>query len=172
MNNHGKYNELDRQTVLDVLNSLEVVESQGGDDTYILVENTPENRAKLNEVGVTDEQIYAYGDEDTFCILTLAFDLGIANDYENGKFVWREMPLEKEWAQTLIANVDRLPSPPEISQKWRSVAQAYLDALDEIERLREALETIESWTRNPREYEPSLGSINHTARQALEGVSK
>jgi hypothetical protein len=41
--------------------------------------------------------------------------------------------------------------------------------LDEVERLRGALEQIESMSRNPREYMPSMYSLNHIARQALEG---
>ncbi|MEC0089362.1 hypothetical protein [Paenibacillus macquariensis] len=73
--------------ILDVLNSLEVVEQEGGDSAYILVENTPETRAKLNAVGVTDEQIMAFGDEETFCILSLACHEGYADGYQDGKLV-------------------------------------------------------------------------------------
>ncbi|WP_107842024.1 hypothetical protein [Metasolibacillus meyeri] len=37
--------------------------------------------------------------------------------------------------------------------------------------LRETLKQIELWTRNPKEYEPSLYSINHIVLKALEGES-
>lgn len=76
-----------KQKVLDVLNSLEVIETNGGDDPYILVENSPENRKKLNDAGVIDEIINRYGDEETFCILALATDQNYANDYKEGKLV-------------------------------------------------------------------------------------
>ncbi len=33
--------------------------------------------------------------------------------------------------------------------------------------MRDTLKQIESWTRNPREYEPSLYTINHVCREAL-----
>jgi len=80
---------MSRQSILDVLNSLEVVEEDGGDNAYILVENSIENRAKLNAVGVTDEQIMAFGDEETFCILALACHEGYADGYQDGKLVDR-----------------------------------------------------------------------------------
>jgi hypothetical protein len=64
-----------------------VVEMNGGDDAYILVENSEENRKKLNAVGVTDETITRYGDDKTFCILALAFNEGYADEYRDGKLV-------------------------------------------------------------------------------------
>ncbi|AOZ91585.1 hypothetical protein [Paenibacillus crassostreae] len=78
------------QAILDVLNSLEVIEQYGGDDAYILVENSIETRAKLNTVGVTDEQILGVGDEEQFCILALACNEGFATDYQDGKLVFIE----------------------------------------------------------------------------------
>lgn len=75
----------------------------------------------------------------------------------------------------LLKEVERLQKDVEywrnLSISQREDADAEVDYLElKIQRLREALETIETWTRNPREYEPSYSSINHTARQALEGV--
>jgi len=80
--------EVDRQNILDVLNSLEVVETNGGDEPYMIVENNEANRAKLNAVGVSDEIISKYADEEHFCILALAFGEGYADDFVNGKFVY------------------------------------------------------------------------------------
>jgi len=77
---------MNKQAVLDVLNSLEVIEQQGGEDSYILVANSPENREKLNAVGISTSKINAYGDNETFCILALAFGEGYADEYTNGKF--------------------------------------------------------------------------------------
>nr|WP_162305343.1 hypothetical protein [Brevibacillus laterosporus] len=48
---------MNRQAVLDVLNSLEVVDMNGGEDAYILVDSSKENLKKLNEVGVTDDYV-------------------------------------------------------------------------------------------------------------------
>lgn len=78
---------MNRQMVLDVLNSLEVIEQNGGDDAYILVDNTEETRKKLNKVGITDGEIYSTGDENSFCILALAFNGKYADDYEDGKLI-------------------------------------------------------------------------------------
>jgi hypothetical protein len=78
---------MNKQSILDVLNSLEVIEQQGGEDCYILVANNEENRAKLNAVGVSNETILKHGDEETFCILALAFNEGYCDEYKDGKLV-------------------------------------------------------------------------------------
>lgn len=86
----------EKQKVLDVLNDLEVVEQNGGEDAYILVANNEENRKKLNKVGVSDKVINQYGDEETFCILTLAFSEGYADLFDKGKFVVFDKKFEVE----------------------------------------------------------------------------
>lgn len=79
---------MNKQAVLDVLNSLEVVDQQGGDDCYILVDDNETNREKLRVVGVNDLEINAASDGETFCILALAFNCGeYADDYQNGKLI-------------------------------------------------------------------------------------
>lgn len=82
-----RMNKVEKQRVLDVLNSLEVIEQQGGEDAYMLVDNTEENRKRLNEVGVSDEIINGYGDENAFCILALAFGENYADEFVGGKFI-------------------------------------------------------------------------------------
>jgi len=42
--------ENEKQKVLDILNSLSVIEKQGGEDTYILIRNNNENRKLFNDV--------------------------------------------------------------------------------------------------------------------------
>lgn len=79
--------KMDKQAILDVLNSLEVVEQQGGEDAYILVSNNNENRTKLNAVGVLSDILGKYGDEEEFCILALALGEGYCDDYRNGQLV-------------------------------------------------------------------------------------
>lgn len=79
---------MNKQAIIDVLNSLKVVETNGGDDAYILVENNEENRSKLIEVGVTELEINAVADGETFCLLALAFNCGeYADAYKDGKFI-------------------------------------------------------------------------------------
>ncbi|MGG4453785.1 hypothetical protein [Brevibacillus porteri] len=78
---------MNRQAVLDILNSLEVVETNGGEDAYILVENSEEIRKKLNAVGVADEVINRYGDDEAFDVLALAYAEGYTDYYEKGQFV-------------------------------------------------------------------------------------
>ena len=78
---------MENQKVLDVLNSLNVIEKQGGEDAYILIENNDENQKLLNDVGVDSETINKYGDEEAFCALALAFSEGYADLYMDGKFI-------------------------------------------------------------------------------------
>ncbi|GIO09724.1 hypothetical protein J31TS6_57520 [Brevibacillus reuszeri] len=78
---------MNRQAVLDVLNSLEVADMNGGEDAYILVDNSEEVRKKLNAVGVSNDVIHRYGDDDSFCVLALAFGEGFADGYEKGKLI-------------------------------------------------------------------------------------
>ncbi|MGG3307470.1 hypothetical protein ABER23_08580 [Paenibacillus lautus] len=75
---------LNRQAILDVLNSFEVVDQSGGEDCYILVENSQVNRSKLNAVGVSSKTIDKYGDHETFCILSLAFGENYADFWASG----------------------------------------------------------------------------------------
>ncbi|MGE6515178.1 hypothetical protein [Lysinibacillus sphaericus] len=72
---------IDKQAVLDVLNSLEVIEQNGGENAYLLVGNNVENHKKLNALGVPSKTINNYGDEETFCILALALSEGYADYY-------------------------------------------------------------------------------------------
>ena len=85
---------IDKKMALTVLNSLNVIESEGGEDAYILVENNEENRLALNAVGISDETILEYGDEETFCILALAFGQGLADIYKEGKFISFDKSIE------------------------------------------------------------------------------
>ncbi|MGG4499039.1 hypothetical protein [Brevibacillus reuszeri] len=78
---------MNRQAVLDVLNSLKVIEKEGGSSPYCLVAFSQENRSKLNTVGVADETMLKYGDDESFCIWVLAFSEGFANEYRNGKLI-------------------------------------------------------------------------------------
>lgn len=80
-----------RQQILDALNSLEVTDRNGGDDAWALVENNEENRARLREVGVTDEEMDAVGDEECFCIYALAFNGQYANWIgSDWKLIWSD----------------------------------------------------------------------------------
>lgn len=80
---------IDKQAILNILNGLEVIEQNGGENAYILVENNAANHEKLNAVGVPSEAINKYGDDETFCILALAFSEGYANELEYSKLVLR-----------------------------------------------------------------------------------
>lgn len=80
---------MNKQAILDVLNSLEVVEQNGGDEAYILVDVTPEMVDELADFGVTQDTIHKYGDAETTCILAMAFCEGYANGFDKGKLVYR-----------------------------------------------------------------------------------
>jgi hypothetical protein len=87
-------NLFEKQRVLDVLNSLEWIETNGGDEAYILVENSEENHKQLNAVGITSETINQYADEETFCALSLAFGEGFCDIYESGKLIAFDKSIE------------------------------------------------------------------------------
>lgn len=71
-----------KQAVLDVLNSFDVQDSQGGEECYILVESNEENLSALEEAGISREKALSYGDEESFCIAALAFDMKIADAWD------------------------------------------------------------------------------------------
>ncbi|WP_137743383.1 hypothetical protein [Robertmurraya siralis] len=87
---------IEKQNILDVLNSLEVIESSGGDEAYILVENNKKNQELLNDVGIPSETINKYGDEETFCVLALAFGEGYCDLYDGGKLIAFDKSIEIE----------------------------------------------------------------------------
>lgn len=86
----------EKKRVLDVLNSLDVIETNGGEEAYILVENNKENHELLNDVGVPSETINGFGDEETFCILSLAFSEGYADLYDGNKIIAFDRKMEVE----------------------------------------------------------------------------
>jgi|GEM_PF-4084056 len=73
---------MEQAKVLEALETLEIVEMQGGEDAYILVDFNNENRETLHAVGVTDEMMLKYGDESSFCILALAYNEKLAVNYK------------------------------------------------------------------------------------------
>lgn len=83
---------MNKQAVLDVLNDLPVFESQGGEDPYILIELTDEAVSKLESAGISREMAERYGDDETFCILALAFSEGYANRFLNGRLAYKDYP--------------------------------------------------------------------------------
>jgi len=80
-------NKLNKKEVVKALNSLEVIEASGGDCAYVLVENNKENHELLNEVGISSDTINQYGDEETFCILSLGFSEGLIDLYDGSKCI-------------------------------------------------------------------------------------
>ncbi|MBY0122179.1 hypothetical protein [Bacillus sp. S/N-304-OC-R1] len=87
---------MNRKEIAAVLNSFEVIESSGGEEAYALVANTEENRKELNEVGVPSDVINGYGDEDTFCILSLGFSEGYIDLYDGEKVIAFDESIEFE----------------------------------------------------------------------------
>lgn len=90
-----------KQAILDVLNSLEVTDSQGGESAYAMVDNNEEVRQRLAVVGVDAETIRQYGDDESFCILALAYSEGYCDEYRNGQLVlWG--PIDDDLRQRVI----------------------------------------------------------------------
>lgn len=85
-----------RKRAVHFLNQMEVIESNGGEDAYALVENNEENRNLLIEAGIPLETAFEYGDEETFCVLALAFGEGYADLYDGQKLVAYDSSVELE----------------------------------------------------------------------------
>ena len=97
-----------RKEIIQVLNQLPVIDESGGDDAYVIVENNIENRAALEDVGVTHDIIARYSNphDGTFCILTLAFSEGYADLYTGGQLVcfdnYMEFDIDSEKGQSIL----------------------------------------------------------------------
>ncbi|MCA1021811.1 hypothetical protein [Halobacillus litoralis] len=76
---------MEKQKVLDVLNNFDVLESNGGDEPYVLVEFNDDVIAELNAIGIDVNTAKKYGDSETFCILAFAYHEGYANWYDGSK---------------------------------------------------------------------------------------
>lgn len=85
-----------KQAVVDVLNSLEIIDQDGGDNAYLLVENSPENHKKLNAVGVSSETINKYCDieKENFCILSLGLSEGYVDQFTGDKLICFDASVE------------------------------------------------------------------------------
>lgn len=81
-----------KQAVLNVLNDMEWIDTQGGEEGWILVESSEENLQALEEVGISRELALGYGDEETFCVAALAFGEHLADvwDPEKGLIMYSE----------------------------------------------------------------------------------
>lgn len=84
-----------RERALNYLNQMEVIESQGGEEAYALVENNEENRYLLTEAGIPLETALKYGGGDTFCILSLACSEGYATWYTGAKLIFNEVSVSE-----------------------------------------------------------------------------
>ncbi|KAA8747134.1 hypothetical protein [Paenibacillus sp. UASWS1643] len=93
---------MDKQTILDVLNNLEVVDQQGGDEAWMLVDVTPEMIEELDHVGVEKETVLKYGDDESVCILALAFGEKYANFWHKGQLV--------NWPQEAVDLIEEMES--------------------------------------------------------------
>lgn len=129
------------QAFVNVLNELQssFFESNGGDDAYMLVENTASVREKLSAVGITEQEIKNAGDNDSFCLLALAFGKHAGQLEYDGEFrMSNDITLEQlyEMQKVLDARIikekglegqDLLPNTilalqveiAELAQEWR-----------------------------------------------------
>lgn len=78
---------LTNQEKLDLLNSLEVIDQEGGEDLYVLVENNDKNREVLSKiVPDVDEYVRQVGDSETIDLVLAAFEYADADYYTGSKF--------------------------------------------------------------------------------------
>jgi len=122
------------QEVLNVLNNLDILEQSGGEEPYALVEINGEVEDQLNSVGISIDSAKKYGDDETFCILALAFSEGYAIWYDGDKLhlydtTYHDIALKglKELHKNMI------DTPKEVSRhsEWLSGFGAAIDYLEE-----------------------------------------
>ncbi len=120
--------------VLNVLSNLDVSEQSGGEEAYALVEINDEVVDQLDSVGIDIDTAKKYGDDETFCILALAFSEGYANWYDGDKLhnydtTYHNIALEG--LKELHNNM--LDTPKEVSRnpEWLSGFGAAIDYLEE-----------------------------------------
>lgn len=73
---------MDNHEALYYLNQMEVISSNGGEETYAIVENNEENRELLEKAGIPLYKALRYSshlDHKDFCIFATAHEAGIAN---------------------------------------------------------------------------------------------
>lgn len=80
-----------RERALNFLNQMEVIEINGGEEAYALVENNERNRNLLTEAGIPLDTALKYGDEETFCIIALACSEGYATWYTGEKLIYNNV---------------------------------------------------------------------------------
>lgn len=123
-----------RQRALNYLNKMDVIESQGGEESYALVENNEENRYLLTEAGIPLETALKYGDDETFCILALAFSEGYATYYDGEKLHYYDRAYHDIALKGLKEiHYKMLNKPKEIGHhsEWLSGFGAAIDFLEE-----------------------------------------
>lgn len=127
------------QEKIDWINTLEVVESQGGDECYVLVEGTEEVISKLREFGASEGTIFCYDNEEGHIdILPVAFECG-ASYWTGSRFVIDrindavqgiEEILERYWAA-----IDQdYPIDPMLYQEIIDTASELAEAVKESKR--------------------------------------
>lgn len=84
-----------RKRALYFLNQMEVIEENGGDSAYAIVENNEENRQLLQEAGIPLETALKYGDGETFCIIALACSEGYATWYNGSELIYHEVSVNE-----------------------------------------------------------------------------
>lgn len=142
-----------KQAVLDVLNSFEVQDSQGGEECYILVESSEENLAALEAVGIAREKALSYGEDGTFCIAALAMDMQIADtwDAEKGLIMYSEegmlFPLQPNREGRWFFEYKFLEEVSERSAVAEEQAEAALIAACELLKKRQAPADLEGMGR-------------------------
>ncbi|WP_208652571.1 hypothetical protein [Paenibacillus lautus] len=135
---------MNKQAILDVLNGLEVIDQGGGDDGYILVANDEINRSKLNAVGVSSETVGKYGDNETLCILSLAFGEKYADYYDNALMLYG--PIDNDLRER-VENGQGTPIDADRLMQALDIAEMQLDFVKEAlrERIPGTSDDLAAW---------------------------
>lgn len=139
------------QAFVNALNELEneVFEVTGGDDASRIVELTTDVYNKLKAVGVTEQEIKNAGDDNSFCLLSLAFSKYPGQIEYDGKFrVWNGRKSINELVQEAHQNA--------VSKGWwdedRSfgeiIALMHSEVSEALEDYRNGRDITEVWYEN------------------------
>ncbi|MNV76306.1 hypothetical protein D3C71_1696470 [compost metagenome] len=121
---------------IEILNSIEVIHSEGGEELCVIVENNEENREKLLKIGYTEKNIEHSIFEDGIDLTMYAFEHG-AIYYTGTKFI----SSEKELFVDLKEAVDHYwncvnSSPLEVGLAGKNIialASQYVDVVENLE---------------------------------------
>lgn len=107
-----------RRNAVEALNSLEIIETNGGEEAYALFENNEGNHAILNEAGISSDVINRYGDGETSCLLSIGMGEGYADLWDGNKLIVFDSKMEIQMKDGLDVVLFKHEGVPQIALSY------------------------------------------------------